>query len=302
MSKNNEKGKQFEKASYDVIRSLHGDKRVYHDVQIKGRLSRIKRQVDIQVVSPGSFDFLVFECKNHGRPLDVAVVETFVTNVADIGAKKGALVSNSGFSPGAINMASTLGVDLLNLVDSGNPDIRTQIYIPTLIVDTQVSGYRVGLGGRFSRPISFSENPRELLLKHTSSGEILSAYKVFAHLWNEQETPLSREPGAYTYSLIPPPVEIVGQDGESFPLDHLEFIYDVERKYYLGETRIIEAKGLYNVKEKTFQTKEILTEKIEPHIVEKEWDQISAEVARNTTSPIGFEIISLFSDEDGDAL
>ncbi len=299
MSKNNEKGAQFEKTSYEVIRSLHNDRQVYSNVQIKGRLSKISRQVDIQVVNPEGFDFLIFECKNYGRPLDVAVVEKLATNIVDIGAKKGALVSNSGFSQGAINMAGALGIDVLNLVDSGNPDIRTQIYIPTLVIDTRVSGYRVGLGGTFHEPVSFSENPKELLFKHPS-GEIFSAHGIFAHLWNQQETPLSREPGAYKYSLTPPPVEILGREGKSFPLKNLDFIYDVEKKHFLGETRIIEAKGLYNVRERTFQTREIITERIEPHVVEREWKQISQQDANKTATPIGFETISLFGDENGD--
>lgn len=52
--------------------------------------------------------------------------------VEDVGANKGALICNAGFTDGAKNRAKEKGIDLLRVFDTENPDIKLKIGLPSL--------------------------------------------------------------------------------------------------------------------------------------------------------------------------
>lgn len=289
------KWQDFEDTTHKVIQNLNPQANVVKNVFIEGKLSKVPRQVDVQLTKPEQYDFIAFECKDYKRPLDVPIVEAFATKIKDIQAKKGAIVSNSPFSKAAQNMAGKLDIDLLNLVDTSNKNIRGKLFAGLLISDIMVNGFRVSLS--FSAPTrgTFTQEPTQLLLTD-DSGVRGTAYEIFASLWNDDKSSLSRISGTYKYT---PPNQhlkkMISLEGEIVPLDKLSFIYDVIERHYLGKIEITDAQGLYNVKEGSFQTKSITTQMIEAYQFEKPENEVAPEQVEKMKGQytFGFSVISV---------
>ncbi len=73
------KWEKFEESSYKVVQSLNPQEQVYKNVHLEGQLSKVKRQVDVQLIKPEEYEFIAFECKDYKRPLDVPIIEAFNT-------------------------------------------------------------------------------------------------------------------------------------------------------------------------------------------------------------------------------
>lgn len=288
------KWKKFENESYRIIQQLNPKSVVYKDVYLEGKLSEVKRQVDVQLVDPSNYDFIAFECKDYKRAVDVEKVEALNTKLTDIGASKGAIVSNSPFSKATQNMAAKLKIDLLNLVNVTNPNIRTRILVPTLLSDISVASFRLRVGTSSLTSDSFSIDPAILELMD-ENGNKSTANSIFQKLWNENLAMVVKNAGTYKYVVPQAGKKMISQAGNSVDLNQLSFLYSVEKKFYTGNVALIKAEGLYNVKDKSFSTKEIITEDIVPSEIEKKWKEISSEEAANAKISFGMGIVSLFN-------
>lgn len=274
------KWEKFEDSSYEIVQSLNPQAQVYKNIHIEGKLSKVKRQVDVQLVKPEEYEFIAFECKDHGRPLDVPVVESFNTKLQDIRAKKGAIVSNSPYTEAAQNMASALGIDLLNLVDTKNKNIRSKIYASLLLSDTSIKSFRLRIKSS-SPQISLPLDIRQVIFIN-ELGQRGTAYQIFALLWNDHDSSLSKTPGIYEYR--PPQPEnkrLVGLNREIIIPSEIVFIYEVVEKHYAGQIEMIETQGLYSVREQSFQTRSMQTAPIIAYDIETTWPEISTEEAKN---------------------
>lgn len=285
------KWKKFEEKTHEVVKNLNPKSEVYKNVFLKGKLSRGRRQVDVQLIDPSNYDFIAFECKDYKVPLDVPVIEAFNTKLLDIGAKKGSIVSNSSYTKTAINMATELGIDLLALVDTGDKDIRTKLFAPSMISDTMLKSMGLSFSTKASFSGSVSQDPKVLRLV-VDNGETATVYEVIARLWNDKQ--LVQKSGSYVYTPNNQnQKQILTNEGEIVTLDTLNFRYDVVERHFVGNVDIINATGIYNVREKSFQTREIITENIAPYEKEKVWKEITPEEVKNTKITFGLVCTSL---------
>ncbi len=270
------KWEKFEESSYQIVQSLNSNAGVYKNVHIEGQLSKVKRQIDIQLVKADEYDFIAFECKDYGRPLDVPIIEAFNTKLRDIKAKKGAILSNSPFSQAAENMASALEIDLLNLVDTSNKNIRAKIFASLLLSDASVKGFRLRL--KTSSPqVTFPLEITKIIFMD-EQGHKGTGYEIFAALWNDTDSSLSKFPGIYEYRPPEPEnIRIIGLNGKVMIPEEIVFIYEVIEKHYVGQIEMIETQGLYNVKDHSFQTRSIQTVPIVAYEIEQNWPEISKE-------------------------
>lgn len=257
------------------------------------------RQVDVQLVKPEEYDFIAFECKDYNKAIDVSIIEAFATKLKDIQAKRGAIVSNSPFTQASQNMASQLDIDLLNLIDTTNKNIRGKLFAGLLLEDISVKWFKLKFSMSAPTRGTFTQEPTQILLAD-EKGARGSAYEIFANLWNEDKTSLSRVPGVYEY--IPPSpntINIISLEGELVPLDKLSFVYEVVERYYLGKIEIIDAQGLFNVKEASFQTKGFTTQMIAPYEFEKPENEITKEQAKQAKGEytFGLSVISIFPEK-----
>lgn len=284
------KGKPFEDKTSKIVKQFNPNKNVNQNVYIEGKLSKVKREVDVQLVDPTQFDFLALECKDHKRTLDVEIVEAFNTKLKDIGAKKGGIVSNSPYSGAAQNMAEGLGIDLLHIIDTSDESIHTHIYATAAISDISVKDWQVGISSTSNFQITYPLDPKTIVVVN-DSGHRVTTFELFKRLWNDGV--FIEKPGSYRYTLKEG-VNIQSLDGNIAPLTELYFNYGVIEQHYVGPLKIIEATGIYNVLKKTFQTKSMKTEQIIPHEMEKKWKKVTEEELQKYNITFGTGIKSIF--------
>src|SRR5689334_12865736 len=121
------KGRYYEEKTAKLVQRFNPKAQVMHGIRITGKLTKISREVDVQLIDPSQYDTIIFECKDHKVKVDIELVEALVTKLKDLGSKKGAIVSNSGFTKGAYSAATAHGIDLLSIVDTGDDKIKTHV-------------------------------------------------------------------------------------------------------------------------------------------------------------------------------
>ena len=100
--------KQYEQEIYDELVSLFPDARILQGQRRMGR-SGVKRQLDILVEEhvAGRLLSIVWDGKYFSSRVDVGAVDQFTGLVRDVGAHKGVLVTNVGYTAGALKRAQS---------------------------------------------------------------------------------------------------------------------------------------------------------------------------------------------------
>lgn len=104
--------------------------RVYHfrnaeilkNAHLVGRFSGVKRQIDVLVRFVDNervVSTMIVECKHYAQKINVKIVDSFIGCLEDVGADKGVIVSEKGFTKAAINRAhkgkEDIEVDIMSL-------------------------------------------------------------------------------------------------------------------------------------------------------------------------------------------
>lgn len=115
--------KEYEAEIFDYFQQLYPDAEINLDAKKIGLFSKVSRQIDVlieQYIAGNRFT-LVIDGKYYNKKVDVKAVESFIGMLEDIGAHKGLLISNQGFSEAAYNRAhfgpSEVELDILNFKD-----------------------------------------------------------------------------------------------------------------------------------------------------------------------------------------
>jgi len=107
------KWKRFEKLIHQIHTQLAPpDAIVTLNDKIIGSESKVERQLDVTIrVRVAQYNILiVIECKDEARPVDVGTMGEFASLLRDVKANKGVLISSSGCTPAAIDMARAQGM------------------------------------------------------------------------------------------------------------------------------------------------------------------------------------------------
>ena len=112
--------KQYEIEISECLKIQYPDAKISLDVRKIGTYSKTERQIDVfveQCIAGNRIDTVV-DGKYWNKKVDVKAVEDFTGMLEDIGAHKGLLVSQKGFSEAAYNRAhfgpSDIELDILN--------------------------------------------------------------------------------------------------------------------------------------------------------------------------------------------
>ena len=274
IEKKKPKWKRFEEAVTSIQKNIAPNAQISHDVKMKGK-SGVDRQIDVAIqYNIGQYNILVIvDCKDWKNPADIGDVGQFIDMVEDVGANKGALICNAGFTNGAKKRAKEKGIDLLRVIDTENPNIKLKIGIPALCSFISLKTFNFSF--RHSVPAPFSMpacDPRyiEIYKQDHSFNDILM--NLLTKAWNSGKLPFEIgkhkglkfvEDDAYTKvdNVFYGPVEItVG--------------ILVVRKLFFGTIPLEKAKGFANEITKGFTTNtiEFGVDVVE---VEKKWQEIS---------------------------
>lgn len=243
------KWKTFEESAKNASTKIFKNEIVLANQKVKGSISEVLRQIDIKV---GEDDFIDIECKNHHKPVDLPIVEQFVTKLEDENAKQGMLISNSGFTEAALKMAKKKGIKAAVLIDNGFDGVSNfAISAPVKAVAYYVDGISYEVSQSSGQYFEFSP-----LIWDMKAVEGLGAprnlYEVFRDNWNDGKLNPA-EIGGHEYAFKG--VQIYDLRGEAITVD-LTYKYVIAEDLRQGRSKAKTAQGFYDVNKGEFTTVE----------------------------------------------
>lgn len=271
------KWQKFEKFVASIQKCLTPHAKVTHNDFISGK-SGVKRQVDVAVrYNLGQFNLLVvIDCKDWKNRVDINDVGSFSDLVEDIGANKGAIVCNAGFTSGALKRAKEKGIDLLRAADAESKDWPVYMAIPTLCDFRYIeySSYNI----RHSVPTPFmipGTDPRYLEI-YNKDGELIDLItNLIKRAWNDKKLP--DEPGEHRDLKFVEEDAYFKVDDNLYGPAEITANIKVCKKLFFGEVPLEQGKGFQNEVTGGFITHSITTSNIDVVDVEKNWRRLNSE-------------------------
>jgi hypothetical protein len=285
------KWKRFEK----LIQQIHtefGKDTVTLDDRVMGSLSKTERQLDITIrafVNQYRI-FVVIECKDEARPVDVAAIGEFAGLLRDVKANKGVMISTSGYTTAAVEMARALGIDTRTYLDTENIDWKSEVTIPVLLTRAKLDSWNVRFSAIPGLPWAVPTNiPFPFIETFSEDGTPLGPIiTLLGKKWNHDQR--LHEPGEHLILLAE---HVLLKVGDARYHTKLEAIIKVERRYYLGPLPI-KMVGFRDEQEGCITAREIKTDWIEPALIEggevPGWVELSPdkEIAINVMFQMGY--------------
>jgi len=106
------------------------------------------REVDVSVhgeTDDGGHHFILIECKDHKRPIGIAVVDALDSKRRDLKADAAVLYSNSGFTAQALLKAHRVGIQIVSAMTDGDKGTRGTITRFFVAGRRSVDSYRMVL-------------------------------------------------------------------------------------------------------------------------------------------------------------
>jgi hypothetical protein len=188
----------------------------------------------------------------------------FASRLRDVKANKGVMISSSGYTSAAVEMARAEGIDTRTYLDTESIDWKSEVTIPVLLTRAKLTAWNVrfsnipGLewGAPTNIPFPFIETFAE---DGTSLGPIVT---LLGKRWNHDSS--LHEPGQHTVLLAE---HVVINAGDTCFHTKLEAVLKVERCFYLGPLPI-KLEGFRDEQNGSISTQEITTDFIEPARIE----------------------------------
>ncbi len=282
-------GEEYERLSQEVVQALNSTKTVRHNVKIHGKLTEVKRQIDVKL-DENDYDFVVYECKDWKKKIGVGVVGQFITDLEDVGAKKGAIISNSPFTKGAMSLANKKGVDLLHLVKTDNKKLKVGLKSLVLAIENSIESYNFSIRDQSFNAPQYSIDPEEFILIYKN--QELTVKELLKRKWNEGLN-ISAKLGKNTISIDN--AEIIDITGTKYTISNFTVSYIVKEIYFHGSWIIEEAQGLYNVLDKSFRAYgKTASAPMSIDELQRTFKEISAAEAKKNTYTFKIVIASAF--------
>lgn len=97
----------YENKVFEICKLYFTDAEIQRDVKLTGKYSKRKRQIDILIKENvgGNIITILIDCKLYNKTIDVKKVESFIGMVEDVGADKGLMITEKGYSSSALKRA-----------------------------------------------------------------------------------------------------------------------------------------------------------------------------------------------------
>jgi Restriction endonuclease len=236
----------YEKMIADIYRELAPSTTVIHNEKILGRHSQEERQIDVTIRARfEEQDILVaVQAKDYKRPADINKVGEFAAVIHDIGATKGILVCNAGFTKGAMNLARSWGIDLCSAYDAENRNWSQDISIPVLWVDVSPTAHfslLASLDAGDSIPVSL----HDWVLSSDQGQTRIRIVGTFVDAWNQNRIP--KDSGVKHYIRMDNTgVELLVAQNKWQKVDEFLISYVVNKQAWLKYFPPSEFRGIKN--------------------------------------------------------
>jgi len=242
------KWKSFEESAAQASSKIFSNETVKANQKVMGTISQVFRQIDIKV---GDDEFIDVECKDHGAPVDLPIVEQFANKMKDENAKSGIIVSNSGFTESALRTAEHYGIKPVALIDKGFGDtskfvIKAPIVASAFYLDS--ISYGIGSTGQ-----DFRFSPLVWDMK-VGDGSGRNIYEFFRDQWNDGKLEITQE-GHFQYAFDKVPIIDLRSDVIIVDLAYRYVVKADKRKGYAGAKT---ARGFYDMNAGSFTSSETI--------------------------------------------
>jgi hypothetical protein len=98
---------RYEDQVFEACKIAFPNALVEKNAKVRGRFSGRSRQIDVLITEMvgGQKQLMVVDCKLYNKKADIKKVESFIAMVADIGAEKGLMISERGYTESALKRA-----------------------------------------------------------------------------------------------------------------------------------------------------------------------------------------------------
>lgn len=258
----------------NIQRGLALNATVEHDVHLVGRITGVKRQVDILVTQMiGQYKMLIaIDCKDTKRPADTKCVEEFFGLVDDIGAHKGVLVCPAGFSTTAKKTAKHRQIDLYRPVDTGDHKWKVRATIPVLF-DFRGASMSFGISTTAPLPFSITHHPAYFQVFDTERNPLGTALDAAVKRWNSGGFPSDR--GEHEGCAIFTESEVLVDNGYGTlaPVDLFVGLH-VKQVLYFGQLPIDRVSGFLDEHTGHVVTNSLTTGKINLNEIQNKWQKV----------------------------
>jgi hypothetical protein len=127
--KQNVDWRSFEEFVARIYKEIDPNAEVKHNEEVEGR------QIDVTIRKKvvGIDLLIIIQAKWYNKPVQVTHVDAFESVIKEVGASKGILVCNKGFTKGAKEKAARVKIELCSVYDSESETYRkTQLIIPVI--------------------------------------------------------------------------------------------------------------------------------------------------------------------------
>ena len=238
------KGKWFEDKSRTVLSDLFPAGTPIHSEKTIPTKWEGFRKVDIGIGRPGSFDYVILECKDE-KSVGPSAVDQAVGIREDVGAKNAALLVNGRISKNALKKAESNSIKAFNIIDPNDDRIRPHIWVKVITHFIWLQKFRYSLI-LFGQEHKIYGDPNDVYIE---PGKTLTQF--VKDKWNEGI--LSREIGIHSYSLekfhmITAPLLGI----KTATVDEIRIEYEIVRASYFSKVELSKGVGLYNISEEVF--------------------------------------------------
>lgn len=268
-------GKDYEKIVSAIHKQFSENASITDNDQIKGKSGRL-REIDIAIRSQvvGYDVLIIVQAKDYKRKVDIEKVDSLIGTLLDVGAAKAVLVSDSGFTKGAIDRAREDGrVELVSVIDIENNKLKARIGIPTI----------AELIGVESMSMKIEETSKITFVFTTQM--MHEARIKFNKLWNENK--LKELAGLHEYSDVS--IDVPEQKLT------ITYTYNVFRKFYYKEIGLQKGSGILNVTSGSFKSRSITTEIIQFSEIVTTWKEVDESWKSKVV--IGFRLAAALPDD-----
>ncbi len=288
------KWKRFEKLIHE-FHAQFGKDTVTLDEKLMGHDSKTLRQIDVAIrgVINQYQILIVVECKDEARTIDVSTMEAFVGVVRDVRANKGVMISTSGFTAAAIELAQTHGITTRTYLDTENVDWKTEVTIPVLVSYMKIENVGIQFSSVPFQPMVLPTDIHPSLIEAfsvdgTPLGPII---KLLGKRWNHDT--ILHNPGDHSFVLAE---DVLLQSAHGRHHAKINIMLQVGEHHYLGPLSI-KIVGFRDEQEGSISGQKMETDFIDPERIMSGnlpgWEEIPANSSRKIECYLRFGLMQL---------
>jgi hypothetical protein len=217
-----------------IVEKIYGDLEPKASIRFQDKIHSLTNvtshvvDISIRSVLSGQNILTVVNVYPGLSQVDEQKVLEFAALLTDVGASKGIMVCNSGYTSSAKALAPSLGIELCSIQDAQSKDWSEDIKIPVLVNKTAPH-----LNGKFNIYLEkgdvYSTNFLEDHFSRDGGKSVTTPFDIFVDLWNKKLISHNSS-GVQGFNLADKDwtVWIEGQNKRWAPISDFQLVYSIE--------------------------------------------------------------------------